>query len=132
MANQWAGRNLAVTIAGTAVPCPQSLTLTPAQDFAEYYCPGTTDKQRVLIGTGWSGSLTFFPEDDDHADVTAFNTATAVAIVAYPDGNTAGKIKATFNAYCACSLDTNSGNVASATVTFTIDGAVTFAAATGS
>lgn len=132
MANQWTGRNLAVTIDGDVVPCVQSVSLNPTQDFAEYYCPGVTGKQKVLIGSAWTGSVTFFPEDDDHVDLTSFNTDTAVAIIIYPDGNTSGKIKATCSAYCATGLETNNGSIGSATVTLNIDGAVTFAAASGS
>ena len=132
MANQFAGRNLAVSIASTAVPCPQSVTITPSQDVYEYYCTGTSGKQKILLGTGWSGSCTFFPEENDQTDITAFNTTTAVAVIVYPDGNTNGYMKITFNAFCSTGLDLSVGSAGSSTVNFMIDGDVTFGSATGS
>ena len=132
MANQFAGRNLAISIDGDAVPCPQSVTLTPSQDIVEFYCTGASGKQKVLLGTAWTGSASFFPEENDQADITSFNTTTAVAVIVYPDGNTNGYMKITFNAYCSAGLDLSVGSVGSSTVNFAIDGDVTFGAATGS
>ncbi len=132
MGNQFAGRNLAVTIGGTAVPCPQSVTVTPSQDIYEYYCTGASGKQKILLGTAWSGSCIFFPEDNDQADITSFNTTTAAAVIVYPDGNTNGSMKITFSAYCSTGLDLSVGSAGSSTVNFMIDGDVTFGSATGS
>ncbi len=132
MANQFAGRDLAVTINGTAVPCPQSAEFTPSQDIYEYYCTGATDKQKILLGTGWSGSITFFPEDNDQTDITSFNTTTAVAVVCYPAGNTSGNIKITCNAFCSTGLSTAVGSAGSSTINLMIDGTVAFGSATGS
>lgn len=132
MANQFAGRNLLVTIGGTTVPCPQSFEVTPSQDIAEYYCTGASGKQKILLGTAWSGSCTFFPEENDQADITAFNTTTAAAVICYPDGNVNGYTKITFNAYCSTGLGVNVGSPGSSTVTFMIDGDVTFGSASGS
>ncbi len=132
MADQFAGRNLAVTIASTAVPCPQSVEITASQDIAEYYCTGASGKQKILLGTGWTGSCTFFPEDNDQTDITSFNTTSPVAVTVYPDGNATGKIKITFNAYCSAGLSVQQGSPGSSTVNFMIDGDVTFGSATGS
>ena len=132
MANQFAGRNLVVTISGTTVPCPQSVTLTPSQDVYEYYCPGASGKQKILLGTNWTGSITFFPEENDQTDITSFNTTTAAAIICYPDGNTNGYMKITCSAFCSTGLDLSVGSAGSSTINLLIDGDVTFGSATGS
>ena len=132
MGNQFAGRNLAVTIGGTAVPCPQSAEVTPSQDITEYYCTSASGKQKILLGTNWAGNCVFFPENNDQADITSFNTTTAVAVVIYPDGNVNGNMKITFDAYCSTGLGVNLGNPGSSTVNFAVDGDVTFGSATGS
>ncbi len=132
MANQFAGRLLAVTVSSTAVPCPQSVSISASQDLVEYYCTGDAGKQKILLGTGWTGSCTFFPEDTDFADINSFNTTTAVAVVIYPDGNASGKMKISFNAYCSTGLEVSVGSAGSSTINFAIDGDVTFAAASGS
>lgn len=132
MGDQWVGKNLALTIDGDPVTCPQSFSLNGKQDFVEFYCPATDGKQKVYDGTNWDGSCVWFPENDDHADLTDFNNSTAAAVIVYPDGNTSGRIKITFSAYTAISLDTQRSSPGSSTITFNIDGDVTFAAATGS
>jgi hypothetical protein len=126
MADQWTGKNLALTIEGDAVTCPQSFEVSGSHEFVEYYCVGTAGKQRVFDGTNWTASVTFFPEDNDHADLTDFNNTTAVAILAYPDGNTAGKTRVSFSAFSSVGLTTQRGSPGSSTVTFIIDGDVTF------
>lgn len=132
MGDQWVGKNLALTIENAPVTCPQSFELNGQHDFVEYYCVGTDGKQKIYDGTNWTGSCTWFPENDDHADLTNFNNTTAVAVVVYPDGNTSGRIKITFNAFTSVGLNTQRSSVGSSTVNFVIDGDVTFAAATGS
>ena len=132
MSNQFAGRNLAATINATAVPCPQQVTLTPSQDVYEYYCTAAAGKQKILLGTNWTGSITFFPEENDQADIAAFNTTTAVAIIVYPDGNTSGYMKITCNAFCSTGLDLSVGSAGSSTINLIVDGDVTFGSATGS
>ena len=132
MANQFAGRNLAVTIGGTSVPCPQSAEFTPSQDIYEFYCTGASGKQKILLGTGWTGSITFFPEENDQTDIASFNTTTAAAIIVYPDGNTSGYMKITCNAYCSTGLSLSVGSAGSSTINLMIDGDVTFGSATGS
>ena len=132
MGDQWTGKNLAITIDGDPVTCPQSFEINGQHDFVEFYCPGTDGKQKVYDGTNWTASNVWFPENDDHADLTDFNNTTPVAIVAYPDGNTSGRIKITFNAFTSVNLGTQRSSVASSTITYVIDGDVTFAAATGS
>jgi len=132
MADQFTGKNLALTIEGDAVPCPQSFEVTSNHDFVEYFTVGTDGKQRIHDGTNWSATCTFFPENDDDEELADFNNTTAVACIVYPDGNTSGKIKITFNAYTSVAQSTSRGSVGSATVTFNIDGGVTITNATGS
>ena len=132
MADQFTGKNLAITIEGDPVPCPQSFEVNGQHDFVEYFCVGTDGKQRIHDGTNWSASCTFFPEYDDGATIADFNNTSAVAIIVYPDDNTAGKIKITFNAYTSVGISTQRGSPGASTVNFVIDGAVTFGAATGS
>ena len=133
MAAQWTGKNLAITIDGDPVTCPQSFEVSGSHEFVEYYCVGTAGKQRVHDGTNWTASCTWFPENDDHADLTDFNnTAAVAAVIVYPDGNTSGNIKITFNAYTSVSLSTQRSSVGSSTITFVVDGDVTFGSATGS
>ncbi len=132
MADQFTGKNLAVSVDSVALPCPQSFEVNGQHDFVEFYCVGTAGKQRVYDGTNWTGSATFFPEDDDGTTLAGLNETTAVAIIAYPDGNTSGKIKVTFNAFCSIGLSVQRSSVGSATVNFVVDGDVTFGAATGS
>ncbi len=132
MADQFTGKNLALTIEGDAVPCPQSFEVNGSHDFVEYYTVGTDGKQRIHDGTNWNATCTFFPENDDDEELLDFNNTTAVACIVYPDGNTSGKMKITFTAYTSVAQSTSRGSVASATVTFNTDGAVTFGAATGS
>lgn len=132
MADQFTGKNLAITIEGDPVPCPQSFEINGAHNFVDYYCVGTAGKQSIHDGTAWTASCTFFPEDDEDEELADFNNTTAVAIVVYPDGNATGKIKMTFNAYTSVGLNVARGSVASATVNFAIDGGVTITNATGS
>jgi hypothetical protein len=132
MADQWTGKSLAVSVDSVSLPCPQSFEISGQHEFVEYYCVGTAGKQRVYDGTNWTGSSTFFPEDDDYTILSGLNETTAIAVIAYPDGNTSGKIKVTFNAFCSVGLTTQRSSVGSATVTFTVDGDVTFGSATGS
>lgn len=132
MADQFTGKNLALTIEGDPVTCPQSFEVTSNFDFLEYYCVASSAKQRILNGTDWTASAVWFPEFDDHADLTDFNNTTAVAIVVYPDGNTTGNIKITFNAFTTAGLNVSRGSVGSSTINFIIDGDVTFGSATGS
>ena len=132
MADQFTGKNLAVSVDSVALPCPQSFEINGQHDFVEFYCVGTAGKQRVYDGTNWTGSATFFPEDDDHAILQGLNETTPVAVVGYPDGNTSGKIKVTFNAFTSIGLSTQRSSVGSATVSFVVDGDVTFGSATGS
>ena len=132
MANQFAGRNLAVTIGGTAVPCPQSFRFTSTKDIVEFWCVSATGKQKILVGTSNDAEATFFPEKTDHADITSFNSDDLEAVVVYPDGNTSGNIKITFNAYVSAGLEVSQGNPGSSSITMNIDGGVTLAAATGS
>lgn len=131
MADQFTGKNLAITIEGDAVPCPQSFEVNGSHNFVDYYCVGTAGKQTIFDGTSWNASCTFFPESDEDEELLDFNNTTAVAIIVYPDGNTSGNIKITFSAYTSVGLNVQRGSVASATVNFAIDGAVTFGAATG-
>lgn len=132
MADQFTGKNLAVSIAAAAVTCPQSFEVNGQHEFIEYYCVGTDGKQRVYDGTNWTASCVWFPEDNDHADLTDFNNTTSAAITVYPDGNTSGKIKITFNAFSSVGLNVSRGSVGSSTINFVIDGDVTFTNATGS
>lgn len=132
MGDQWVGKNLAITIDGDPVTCPQSYELNGQHDFVEYYCVGTDGKQKVYDGTNWTASNVWFPENDDHADLTDFNNTTAVAVVVYPDGNTSGRIKITYNAFTTVSLSAQRSSPGSSTINHIIDGDVTFAAATGS
>lgn len=132
MGDQWSGKNLAVTVDSVALPCPQSFEINGSHDFVEYYCVGTAGKQRIYDGTNWTGSATFFPENDDGTVLNGLNETTAVAIVAYPDGNTSTYVKVTFSAFCSVSLSTQRSSPGSATVNFIVDGDVTFGAATGS
>ena len=126
MADQFTGKNLSITIDGDAVTCPQSFEINGQHDFVEFYCVGTAGKQRVYDGTNWTASVTWFPEDNDHADITDFNNTAAVAVLAYPDGNTAGKIRVSFSAFSSVGLSTQRSSVGSSTVNFVIDGDVTF------
>ena len=129
MADQWTGRNLAVTVGAVTLTCPQSFEVSGQHEFVEFYCTAADGKQRIYDGTNWTASATWFPENDDHADLAALDSATAVAVIAYPDGNTTGKIKVTFNAFPSVALTTQRSSAGSSTVTLTVDGDVTFAAA---
>lgn len=126
MGDQWSGKNLVVTIEGDTVPCPQSFEVQGSHDFVEFYCVGTAGKQRIYDGTNWTGSVTYFPENTDHANITDFNNSVPVAILGYPDGNTAGRVRVSFNAASSVSLSTQRSSVGSVTVNFVIDGDVTF------
>ena len=126
MADQFTGKNLAVTIGAVTLTCPQSFEVNGAHEFVEYYCTAAAGKQRVYDGTNWTASATFFPEDNDHADLAAMNSATAVSCTVYPDGNTSGKIKITFSAFPSIALSTQRSSVGSATVNLIVDGDVTF------
>lgn len=133
MGTKFAGKNLAITVGGTALNCPQSFDVDSDLEFIEFYCVGTAGKQRIPDGVSWSASATFFPDNDDASDIAGLlNDDTAVAVVVYPDGNTASNIKITFNAFSAPGLSVNRGSVASGKVKFVVSGDVTFAAATGS
>ena len=132
MADQFTGKNLAVSVGSAAVTCPQSFEINGQHDFVEFYCVGTDGKQRIYDGTNWTASCVWFPEDNDHADLTDFNNTTAGAVTVYPDGNTSGKMKITFTAYASVGLNISRGSVGSSTINFTIDGDVTFTNATGS
>ena len=126
MADQFTGKNLSVTIDSDAVTCPQSFEINGQHDFVEFYCVGTAGKQRVYEGTNWTASVTWFPEDNAHPHITDFNHTAAVAVLAYPDGNTAGKIRVSFSAFSSVGLSTQRSSVGSSTVNFVIDGDVTF------
>jgi hypothetical protein len=126
MADQFTGKNLAITIEGDPVTCPQSFEVNGQHEFVEFYCVGTAGKQRTFDGTNWTASCTWFPEDNDHADLTDFNNVAPVAILVYPDGNTAGKIRVSFSAFSSVGLTTQRSSVGSSTVNFIIDGDVTF------
>lgn len=126
MADQFTGKNLALTIEGDSVTCPQSFEVNGQHEFIEYFCVGTDGKQRVYDGTNWTASCVWFPEDNDYADLTDFNNTAAVAILVYPDGNTAGKTRVSFSAFSSVSLTTSRGSVGSSTINFIIDGNVTF------
>lgn len=126
MADQFSGKNLALTIGGVTVTCPQSFEVTSNFDFLEYYCVASSAKQRVLNGTDWTASCVWFPENNDQTDISDFNNTATAAVVVYPDGATAGNIKITFDAYSTCGLNTSRGSVGSSTINFIIDGDVTF------
>lgn len=125
MADQFTGKNLSVVIGAVTIPCPQSFEINGNHEFVTYYCTGSADEQKIYEGTDWTASCTFFPEDNDHADLAALNSATAVACVVQPDGNTADKIELEFNAYPSVSFNMARGSVASATVNLRITGDVT-------
>lgn len=127
MADQFTGKNLVVTIGAVTLTCPQSFEVSGQHEFVEYYCTASADKQKIYDGTSWTASATFFPEDNDHADLTALTSATAVACSVYPDGNSSGKIAVTFNAFPSMSSSVQRGSPGSATVNLIIDGDVTFA-----
>ena len=127
MADQWTGKNLSVVIGSVTLPCPQSFEVNGAHEFVEYYCTAVAGKQRVYDGTNWTASATFFPENNDHADLAALNSATAVSCTVYPDGSgTTGNIEITFSAFPSIALATQRSSPGSATVTLQIDGDVTF------
>ena len=125
MADQFTGKNLSVVIVAVTITCPQSFEISGSHEFIEYYCTADANKQKIYDGTSWTASCTFFPEDNDHADLAAMSSATAVACVVRPDGNTADYIEYEFNAFPSVSLNTSRGSVASATVNLIIDGNVT-------
>lgn len=117
----------ALTIGGTAVPCPQSLDLTPSKEMFEYYCSGATGKQKIVLGTNWSGSINFFPDKDDFAELNAFNTNNLLAVTAYPSGTAAGGTKITLSAYVSTGLSTPATSAGSATISLNVNGEPTFA-----
>lgn len=128
MADQWTGKNLSVVIGSVTLPCPQSFEVNGAHEFVEYYCTAVAGKQRVYDGTNWTASATFFPENNDHADLAALNSSTAVSCTILPDGGAGtGLIQITFSAFPSISLSTQRSSVGSATVNLIIDGNVTFA-----
>lgn len=118
-----------LTVGGTAVPCPQSLDLSPTNEIFEYYCPTATGKQKIVYGTNWSGSAMFFPDNDDHAEMVSFNSTSLLGVTAYPAGTAAGNMKITFTAYCSAGLSVPITSAASATINFDVSGVPTFAAA---
>lgn len=125
MANQFTGKNLSVVIGAVTITCPQSFEINGSHEFIEYYCTSDANKQKIYDGTAWTASCTFFPEDNDQADITALNSATAVTCTVQPDGNTADNIQYVFSAFPSVSMSTSRGSVASATVNLVIDGNVT-------
>lgn len=117
-----------LNVGGTTVPCVQSIDLTPTKEIFEFYCSTATGKQKQVYGENWSGSAVFFPDKDDHAELTAFNTGNLLGVTAYPTGTASG-MKITFNAYCSTGLSVPITASASATINFDVSGVPTFAAA---
>ena len=121
------GRNLSATIGGTAVPCPQSYSINESPRYLEYFCVGVDGDQRIYDGSNWTASVTYFPDNDDYAELAAWSEVdTAVAILIYPDGATAGNTRISFNAFPAISNQGGQGSLNSITVNLQVDGSVTF------
>jgi len=132
---KYAGPNLAVTIGGTAVVCPQSFSFTPTDQFVEYNCPGAAGVQRQWTARSWAASLAYLPNNNSHDILGFFNATPGVTkeVIVYPDGNTSGLTKVTANCYVAVGMELGSyGAVGSAPVSLVVDGEPTFANATGS
>ena len=116
----------ALTVGGTAVPCPQSIDLTPSKEMFEFYCPTASGKQKIVLGTNWTGSITFFPDKDDFAEINAFNGNELLGVTAYPSGTAAG-MKITLNAYVSTGLSAPATSAGSATINLDVNGVPTFA-----
>lgn len=129
-----AGANLAITIGGTALSCPQSFKVSPTSKFVEYECPGAAATQRVFVSRSWDGSAMDYVDNDDLDKLNAWNASPGVdqAVVIYPDGNVSGKTKIAFSAFIDAGLEGGMGNIGSSPIQFTIDGTVTLTAASGS
>lgn len=131
---KWSGRNLLVTIGGEVVPCIQSFSVTPSDEFVEYKCVGSDGTKRIYDGRNWSSEATCLLDNDDQTFINSVNAApgTPQAIIAYPDGNVAGQIKISFNAFVAMGAETSRGSAGSSAIQIVPDGDVTFGTATGS
>lgn len=132
--DKFAGANLAATIGGTALNCPQSFRVVPTSKFVEYECPGASGTQRVFVARNWEASMVDYIDNDDHTKLNAWNAAagTVQAVVIYPDGNVSGKTKITFDAYPDAGIEGGMGNIGSSPISLTVNGGVTLASATGS
>lgn len=133
--DKFAGPNLAITIGGTAVPCPQSFSFTPTDQFVEYNCPGASGVQRLWTARSWAAALAYLPDNDNHDILAFFNGSPGVTkeVVVYPDGNVSGQTKVAADCYVAVGLELSSyGSNGSAPVSLVVDGEPTFSTATGS
>jgi hypothetical protein len=124
MGAPYSGKDAVIYVSGTELVGGNAWEINSSMDTVEAPEFGDTWKKHVAGLLTWSGSITAWDQGDDKLLFTAATAGVSVALLIYPDANTAGNYYSGSALFAASSSASTSAPVAKS-ATFTGDGALT-------
>lgn len=124
MGAPYSGKDALIYVSGTELVGGNAWEISSTMDQIEAPEFQDTWKKHVAGLLTWSGSITAWDQGDDKLLFTAATAGTSVALLIYPDVNTAGNYYSG-NALFAASSSGSTSSPVDKSATFTGDGALT-------